>query len=142
VAPPSSTTRQIPSSVALGHVPAAPADGEHGRRLGNIPSQARRGTNRGHGDASDDPGQGQSTPSSNPIGIWQESPQGWAQRASGAMAEVGPSRPGPSRSGMWEEATESPPAIRPGGRADDEGGPGDTPARVAWLRAGRGTGYG
>ena len=31
--------------------------------------------------------------------------------------------------------------IRPGGRPDDEGGPGDTPASVAWLRAGRGTGY-
>ena len=49
--------------------------------------------------------------------------------------------PGPSRSGMWEAAPESPPAIRPGGRADDEGGPGDTPASVAWLRAGKGTGY-
>ena len=48
---------------------------------------------------------------------------------------------GPSRSGMWEGAPESPPSIRPGGRADDEGGPGDTPASVAWLRAGRGTGY-
>jgi DNA polymerase III alpha subunit len=48
---------------------------------------------------------------------------------------------GPSASGMWEEAPESPPAIRPGGRTDDEGGPGDTPASVAWLRAGRGTGY-
>ena len=43
---------------------------------------------------------------------------------------------------MWEEAPESPPSIRPGGRGDDEGGPGDTPASVAWLRAGRGTGYG
>jgi DNA polymerase III alpha subunit len=33
-------------------------------------------------------------------------------------------------------------AIRPGPRGgDDEGGPGDTPASVAWLRAGRGTGY-
>ena len=42
---------------------------------------------------------------------------------------------------MWEEAPESPPSIRPGGRTDDEGGPGDTPASVAWLRAGRGTGY-
>ena len=42
---------------------------------------------------------------------------------------------------MWEGAPESPPAIRPGGRHDDEGGPGDTPASVAWLRAGRGTGY-
>ena len=30
------------------------------------------------------------------------------------------------------------PAGRP---TDDEGGPGDTPASVAWLRAGRGTGY-
>ncbi|HYN69061.1 MAG TPA: hypothetical protein VEX41_02475, partial [Candidatus Eisenbacteria bacterium] len=55
-----------------------------------------------------------------------------------AMSDPGP---GPSASGMWEEAPESPPAIRPGGRADDEGGPGDTPASVAWLRAGRGTGY-
>ena len=48
---------------------------------------------------------------------------------------------GPSRSGTWEGAPESPPSIRPGGRHDDEGGPGDTPASVAWLRAGRGTGY-
>jgi hypothetical protein len=50
-------------------------------------------------------------------------------------------RDGASRSGMWEEAPESPPSIRPGGHHDDEGGPGDTPASVAWLRAGRGTGY-
>ena len=50
--------------------------------------------------------------------------------------------PGPSASGMWEEAPESPPAIRPGGTSDDEGGPGDSPASVAWLRAGKGTGYG
>jgi error-prone DNA polymerase len=32
--------------------------------------------------------------------------------------------------------------IRSGGTSDDEGGPGDSPASVAWLRAGRGTGYG
>jgi DNA polymerase III alpha subunit len=31
--------------------------------------------------------------------------------------------------------------IRSGGPSDDEGGPGDSPASVAWLRAGRGTGY-
>ena len=31
--------------------------------------------------------------------------------------------------------------MRPGGPSDDEGGPGDTPASVAWLRDGRGTGY-
>ncbi len=34
----------------------------------------------------------------------------------------------------------SAPSIRPGGRGDDEGGPGDSPASVAWLRAGVGTG--
>ncbi len=33
------------------------------------------------------------------------------------------------------------PSTRTGGPGDDEGGPGDTPASVAWLRAGRGTGY-
>ena len=32
-------------------------------------------------------------------------------------------------------------AIRGGGTSDDEGGPGDSPASVAWLRSGRGTGY-
>src|SRR3954447_12544934 len=32
-------------------------------------------------------------------------------------------------------------SIRPSGHGDDEGGPGDTPASVAWLREGRGTGY-
>jgi len=32
-------------------------------------------------------------------------------------------------------------AGRGGGPSDDEGGPGDTPASVAWLRGGRGTGY-
>ena len=32
-------------------------------------------------------------------------------------------------------------AIRPARHGDDEGGPGDTPASVAWLRDGRGTGY-
>jgi error-prone DNA polymerase len=31
--------------------------------------------------------------------------------------------------------------LRPGGRTDDEGGPGDTPASVAWLQTGKGTGY-
>jgi DNA polymerase III alpha subunit len=57
---------------------------------------------------------------------------------SGSNAAIGRRRD----SGMWDGAPESPPAIRPDGRHDDEGGPGDTPASVAWLRAGRGTGYG
>ena len=64
-------------------------------------------------------------------------PFAWLGEASAGQA----AEPGPSRSGMWEGAPESPPSIRPGGRHDDEGGPGDTPASVAWLRAGRGTGY-
>jgi DNA polymerase III alpha subunit len=63
-------------------------------------------------------------------------------RHTGNWQNTRAARAGSSQSGMWEEAPESPPAIRPGGRADDEGGPGDTPASVAWLRAGRGTGYG
>ena len=44
-------------------------------------------------------------------------------------------------SGMWEGAPGV--ASRRSGRAADRrrGGPGDTPASVAWLRAGRGTGY-
>jgi len=66
-------------------------------------------------------------PNSPPMTVWEERSQ--------------PSGPGPSASGMWEEAPQSPPAIRPGRSGDDEGGPGDTPASVAWLRAGRGTGY-
>jgi error-prone DNA polymerase len=65
-------------------------------------------------------------------------PFAWLHEGEGDQAAGGA---GPSRSGMWEGAPESPPSIRPGGRHDDEGGPGDTPASVAWLRAGRGTGY-
>ena len=65
------------------------------------------------------------------------------------LREARPSEPAAPPSG-WrvagfgrcaEGAPDSPPGIRPGGRPDDEGGPGDTPASVAWLRAGRGTGY-
>src|SRR4029079_19835051 len=63
-----------------------------------------------------------------------------SQRAQG-VGDASAASVGPSRSGMWDGAPESPPSVRPGGRADDEGGPGDTPASVAWLRAGRGTGY-
>ena len=43
--------------------------------------------------------------------------------------------PGPDRLAPVAE-------LRRGGTSDDEGGPGDSPASVAWLRAGRGTGYG
>ena len=43
--------------------------------------------------------------------------------------------------GLLPDALAPRTAIRPGPRGDDEGGPGDTPASVAWLRAGKGTGY-
>jgi DNA polymerase III alpha subunit len=78
---------------------------------------------------------------------WRQPPTAEDPAAPHPFAWIGEDDPtadeatGPSRSGMWEEAPESPPAIRAGGRSDDEGGPGDTPASVAWLRAGRGTGY-
>jgi DNA polymerase III alpha subunit len=49
-----------------------------------------------------------------------------------------PSDPG---NGTWSGAPGSAPSIRPGHRGDDEGGPGDSPASVAWLRSGHGTGY-
>jgi len=70
-------------------------------------------------------------------GIWQRT-TGGTERETERQTDRSV---GPSRSGMWEAAPESPPAVRPGGRGDDEGGPGDTPVSVAWLRAGRGTGY-
>ncbi len=45
------------------------------------------------------------------------------------------------RSGALPDRLAPRTAIRPSGHGDDEGGPGDTPASVAWLREGRGTGY-
>ena len=52
----------------------------------------------------------------------------------GRLGRGGPEAPLPDRLAPVAD-------LRPGGHADDEGGPGDTPASVAWLRAGRGTGY-
>ena len=43
--------------------------------------------------------------------------------------------------GIYEDPLAPVTTIRHGGTSDDEGGPGDSPASVAWLRAGRGTGY-
>jgi DNA polymerase III alpha subunit len=56
-------------------------------------------------------------------------------------AEAGEARIG-AGNGTWEGAPGSKPATRRGHGPDDEGGPGDSTASVAWLRAGRGTGYG
>ena len=59
-------------------------------------------------------------------------PFAWLRETEGDPT-VGPSSAEPA------EAPESPPAIRPRrSHADDEGGPGDTPASVAWLRGRQG----
>ena len=96
-----------------------------------VPDQAWNGMNAGGVGAAKAPVPLVFSSSRPPMSVWEE-------RAENSSS----SGPGPSASGMWEGAPESPPSIRPGGRTDDEGGPGDTPASVAWLRAGRGTGYG
>ncbi|MFL5688138.1 MAG: DNA polymerase III subunit alpha [Chloroflexota bacterium] len=72
---------------------------------------------------------------------WRQPPKPEDPNAPRPFAWLRDGEGGPSDSGMWEGAPDSPPSIRPGGPHDDEGGPGDTPASVAWLRAGRGTGY-
>ena len=54
----------------------------------------------------------------------------------------GPTSGSSARSGTWAMAAGSKPSIRAGGASDDKGGPGDSPASVAWLQSGRGTGYG
>jgi DNA polymerase III alpha subunit len=48
-------------------------------------------------------------------------------------SDRGATRPSGATNGTWQGAPGSAPAIRAGGRGDDEGGPGDTPASVAWL---------
>ena len=99
--------------------------GHPGRGL--VPARAWDGTNRGEEGLADPRRATESMANRPPVSIWQQDP---------AVT------PGPSASGMWEGAPQSPPSIRPSRSGDDEGGPGDTPASVAWLRAGRGTGYG
>ncbi|MBI3746835.1 MAG: PHP domain-containing protein [Chloroflexi bacterium] len=115
--PESADPRQIPTTVVQGTVPGP-------SRPESILPQAWDGTNpESVGVAS--------SPNTTPRGIWQ---------VPGPTEPTG-SGPGPSASGMWEAAPQSPPSIRAGGTSDDEGGPGDSPASVPWLRAGRGTGY-
>jgi DNA polymerase III alpha subunit len=122
-------SRQIPTPGRQGQGVSTPAGriAEPGAQF--IPNRTWVGMHSTGQGLSTDPTSGNSDPKRPPMSIWPTS-----HSQSGG--------PGPSASGMWEEAPESPPAIRPGRNGDDEGGPGDTPASVAWLRAGRGTGYG
>jgi len=76
------------------------------------------------------------------------------------MGQLNHRRGGHIRTPVGEETRRRPPRPKPGAisetglrvsldaagagdtSSDDEGGPGDTPTSVAWIRAGRGTGYG
>ncbi|HUG29877.1 MAG TPA: PHP domain-containing protein [Candidatus Limnocylindria bacterium] len=133
---PAAIPRQIPVSRTLATSAAPAAVGAPSPDHESVPTQAWAGMAQ----PGFEPAELAETPASEAkphvTEIWQEHASGGEPDGGGERAA------GPSRSGMWEEAPESPPAIRPGGRTDDEGGPGDTPASVAWLRAGRGTGYG
>ena len=72
-----------------------------------------------------------------------EAPSRWIARAwVVGGGRTGPRAPGRPDTGTWDGAPGSKPAPRRGPGGNDEGGPGDSPASVAWLRAGRGTGYG
>jgi error-prone DNA polymerase len=53
-----------------------------------------------------------------------------------------PPDPNAARPFAWLGETADPVTTIRSGPSDDEGGPGDSPASVAWLRAGRGTGTG
>jgi error-prone DNA polymerase len=61
------------------------------------------------------------------------------QRPAAPLTEVTEARGLTDRMGQLRMAGK--PAVRAGGTGDDKGGPGDSPASVAWLESGRGTGY-
>ena len=73
-----------------------------------------------------------------PPGLLGEDPEGLGGPSAGSAT---------TGAGIWrsegpvDDRSAPRTAIRGGGTSGDEGGPGDTPASVAWLRAGRGTGY-
>ncbi len=148
VPPDAATSHHLPPSSVVGgsaHLSDAPGDQDD---PGSIPPRAWLGTNSRGTVPPEASGGGDGAPTTATVGIWGEA-QARRRDGGGAGAVAGDTAPeptasmqGPSTSGMWEEAPASPPAIRPGGTSDDEGGPGDSPASVAWLRAGRGTGYG
>src|SRR5579862_5157740 len=124
---------QMHAAGAFGELPAAPETQPTADATEHLPSGTRLGTNSTASAPAEATAMSRSRPNARGAFVWQES--------AGESADDRPAGPGPSRSGMWEGAPQSPPSIRPGRVGDDEGGPGDTPASVAWLRAGRGTGY-
>jgi error-prone DNA polymerase len=74
---------------------------------------------------------------------WLREPDGDPTAAPDGAGEGGVRAPERAHLKVRERGAEAPTHARaiPRGGSDDEGGPGDTPASVAWLRAGRGTGY-
>ncbi len=72
---------------------------------------------------------------------WRQPPKPEDPDAPRPFAWLGDGEAGPGQPEVGPDRLAPVVGLRPGGRTDDEGGPGDTPASVAWLRAGRGTGY-
>src|SRR4029078_12979901 len=79
---------------------------------------------------------GSSVPFDGPSGGASEGASGRSSRWDNNGMDVG----GWKGAGALPDALAPRTAIRPSRHGDDEGGPGDTPASVAWLREGRGTG--
>ncbi|HEY7970369.1 MAG TPA: PHP domain-containing protein, partial [Candidatus Limnocylindrales bacterium] len=69
------------------------------------------------------------------------SPSGSGSPGSNSPGDLPRHKPGRAGPEVLPDALAPRTAIRPSRHGDDEGGPGDTPASVAWLRDGRGTGY-
>ncbi len=84
------------------------------------------------------------TPLVGKVPPWRQPPTPEAPEAPRPFAWLGeePARHEPEAEAFEDDPLAPRTAIRAGGTSDDEGGPGDSPASVAWLRAGRGTGYG
>src|SRR4029079_4560180 len=80
---------------------------------------------------------GSSVPFDGPSGGASEGASGRSSRWDTNGIDIGGRKGG----GALPDALAPRTAIRPSRHGDDEGGPGDTPASVAWLREGRGTGY-
>ena len=154
---------QILTTRTLGEINRASAPSSAGDQVEFIPTQAWAGMDSVEDEAGDASSGVASAPNGHLVGIWQGSGGETTAKPGTTMGPgpgnalgpgpgngiwAAPTGPGPGHAigpgpgnGTWAASAGSAPSIRAGGRGDDEGGPGDTPASVAWLRAGRGTGY-
>jgi DNA polymerase III alpha subunit len=133
--------------------PAKPPDPNAPRPFGwmaEIPLGADAGAALPDQISTPSPSAGQDGPQGAGAGLDDESLAGGHARAADRSGAYDPSTPGNGngveiggarREQTLPDALAPVTAIRPSRHGDDEGGPGDTPASVAWLREGRGTGY-